>query len=308
MRKKAWSVWLKSKEVEQWARTYLDGWSRRNPGNPSGRDLYDRLCQLGTLREDTSLHRELLRKMSGAWNAKNFRRRTDLRKQCSFALSIEAERQLDKLAKGKKKNHTLERIILERAEQASADRSAKQDEEVYKRRTKVFEKHLDVVLEELCSCKLILTEAGIDTARKSQQQSEVSRLVRERKKMILAELPALPSKQAANKKNRSARSVQITANAGTIAPSLSSATPSTDNKPHHGDHMRRREDDPSVASEQPQQNQTVAHGNRGSSELRTDDAKPAAERAIDSPMPSNEQVVDDRPNWMKVRERMGLKM
>lgn len=201
-------TWIKKVDTH-WALAYLDGWSRRHPGQPSGAELYDRLCWIGTLKEDKSIDPDLPLKMKAAWAAKKFRNKKDQLKHCSFALSTEAARQLDKLARGGTKIGTLERIILDRAEQEIAYKSDKKDEGIYKQRAKILEGHLDQALAELITYRLILTEAGIGYVQESQRQKEVTRLVRERKNQVLSELPALPSKITKGKRNRSMRSAGI---------------------------------------------------------------------------------------------------
>jgi hypothetical protein len=201
-------TWIKKVDTH-WALAYLDGWSRRHPGQPSGAELYDRLCWIGTLKEDKSIDPDLPLKMKAAWAAKKFRNKKDQLKHCSFALSTESARQLDKLARGGTKIGTLERIILDRAEQEIAYKSDKKYEGIYKQRAKILEGHLDQALAELITYRLILTEAGIGYSQEPQRQKEVTRLVRERKNQVLSELPALPSKIAKGKQNRSMRSAPI---------------------------------------------------------------------------------------------------
>jgi hypothetical protein len=215
-------TWIKKAEVHKWALSYLEGWSRRHPGGPSGKEIYDRLCLPGLRNGEDPMDRELHEKMKAAWASRKFRNKKGQLKHCSFALRTEVARQLEKLTRGRTKIETLERIISERAEQEIAYKSARKDEGVYRQRAKILEEHLDRALVELHTYKLILNEAGLDTSRQSGHRNEIESLTKERKSLILAELLALPSKIPNAKRKGSPRSARVTENAtySTRIPSL----------------------------------------------------------------------------------------
>jgi hypothetical protein len=186
-------AWVTGTDVHEWALKYLEGWSDRNPGQPSGKVLYDRLSRIGSLKGNKQDDLELLRSAKAAWASKKFREKV---KPCNFALTEDTISQLKRLSGdyGETKTRTLEIIISDSLDRENQYKADKKDESIFKKRATIFERELNQALDELYEYELRLSQGGVNIASPldNKQQKTVKRLSRARKSEIIRQLPALP--------------------------------------------------------------------------------------------------------------------